>query len=461
MLRVLFSLILALPLLAQPRRIAVDPRIELFSIVFHLAGNPEYNQCRVTAYCHEVDRYFAPFKNDEAIRLASEFREKYGISFDAVMSMAIHVKDAETLVPLDGPGARLDARWANVDRARFLEAMRRFVNHSNFRAFLDAHTALYEKTAAALRSVVESQADLAWFDRFFGAKAGATFIVVPALINGGANYGPSLRAADGRDEMYAILGVWKVDATNQPVFDHDYLPTLVHEFAHSYVNPLVDLTPALDRSGDEIYRSVAKVMQAQAYATGHTLVCESLVRASTARYILAHDGAAAAQSEINAEEGRSFVWTRELFGLLGQYEADREHFPTLQSFLPKVTAFFDGLPPRLPALLQAYDSRRPKIVWMSIRNGARAVDPATSQVVMAFDRPLRGGYSFCKTRNPELFPHFGKMAYDESRKVLTIGVRLDPGRDYEFLMNCAPGFVSADGMSMEELTVKWHTASAK
>ena len=173
MLRGLFSLILALPLFAQPR-IAVDTRIELFSIVFHLAGNPEYNQCCATAYCYEVDRYFAPFKDDEAIRLASELNEKDGINYDAVMSMAIHLKDAETLsqrAPLDAPGSRLDARWAKADRSRFLEAMRRFVDHSKFRAFLDAHTALYEKTGAALRSVVESQADLAWFDRFFGAKA--------------------------------------------------------------------------------------------------------------------------------------------------------------------------------------------------------------------------------------------------------------------------------------------------
>ncbi|PYT21565.1 MAG: hypothetical protein DMG57_38275 [Acidobacteria bacterium] len=463
MLRGLFSLILALPLFAQPR-IAVDPRIELFSIVFHLAGNPEYNQCCATAYCYEVDRYFAPFKDDEAIRLASELNEKDGINYDAVMSMAIHLKDAETLsqrAPLDAPGSRLDARWAKADRSRFLEAMRRFVDHSKFRAFLDAHTALYEKTGAALRSVVESQADLAWFDRFFGAKAGATFIVVPALIDGGANYGPSLRAEDGRDEMYAILGVWKVDAAKQPVFDHDFLPTLVHEFAHSYANPLVDLSPALDKNGNEIYRSVEQVMRAQAYATGHTLICESLVRASTARYILAHDGAAAAQAEVNIQEGLSFVWTGELFGLLGQYEADREHFPTLQSFLPKVTAFFDGLAPRVPSLVQAYDSRRPRIVSMNIANGARDVDPATSQVVMVFDRPLRGGYSFCKTQNPELYPRFGKMAYDESRKIFTIDVRLEPGHDYEFLMNCAPGFVGADGISMKELTVKWHTARAK
>jgi hypothetical protein len=44
--------------------------------------------------------------------------------------------------------------------------------------------------------------------------------------------------------MYAILGVWRVDADKQPTFDKSFLLTLVHEFAHSYVNPLVDHFPA-------------------------------------------------------------------------------------------------------------------------------------------------------------------------------------------------------------------------
>jgi hypothetical protein len=157
--------------------------------------------------------------------------------------------------------------------------LRRFVDRAWFRDFLEAHAALYEKTGEALRSLVESQADLGWFDRFLGAKAGGRFVIVPALVNGGGDYGPGMRAEDGREEMYAILGVWKVDSAKQPVFDRAFLPTLVHEFAHSYVNPLVDRFTRLDGSGNRTYRSVTTEMHAQAYGNGH----ESLVRASAAR----------------------------------------------------------------------------------------------------------------------------------------------------------------------------------
>jgi hypothetical protein len=94
--------------------------------------------------------------------------------------------------------------------------------------------------------------------------------------------------------MYAILGAWQVDAEKQPSFDVRFL--------------------------------------------------------STARYILAHDGAAKARAEVGSEEGRSFLWTGELFDLLGTYEVDREHYATLDKFMPKVVAYFEGLAPRIQTL---------------------------------------------------------------------------------------------------------------
>jgi len=451
------------PAFAQPARIASDPRIELLSITFHLAGNSEYNQCRVPAYCEDVDRYFASFKNDDAIRIAREVTEKNSVSYDAVMSLAININNVETLaerLPFDSPESRLDKRWTVVDARRFLAALRQFVVHSKFREFIETHRDLYELTGARLRTLVESKSDLTWFDKFFGAKPGARFIVVPALVNGGANYGPSLRAEDGREEMFAILGVWQLDAEKQPSFDSRILSDLVHEFAHSYVNPLVNRFAELDKAGDTVFRPVSTQMKLQAYGDGHTLVCESLVRTATARYLLAHDGIAAARQAVSGEEGRSFLWTGELFDLFGTYEADREHFATLDAFMPKIVAYFEALAPRIGAMVEAYDAKRPKVVSISPANGAQEVDPAVTKFVVKFDRALNGGYSLCFTTR-DLYPKFGKPAFDETHTTVSMDVQLEPNRDYEFRMNCSPGFVSADGIAMKEMVVKWHTRSAQ
>ena len=461
--RLLAFLLGASALAAQSPRISSDPRIELLSIVFHLAGNPEYNQCRVPSYCEDIDKFFAAYKDDAAVGIARELRESRGISYDAVMSFAIHLKDVDTLaerVPFDAPDTRLEARWRPADARRFLTALRTFVERSKFRDFVKAHDALYNTTSSRLRSLVESKADLAWFDKFFGTKSAARFVVVPALVNGGGNYGPSLRAEDGREEMYAILGVWHLDDDKQPSFDARDLPTLVHEFAHSYVNPLVARFPAVDRAGDTVYTPVRAKMQSQAYGDGHTLICESLVRTATARYILAHDGAAPARNAVRAEEGRAFLWTGELFDLLATYESDREHYATLDQFMPKVVAYFDTLAPRIDTLVAAYDARRPKIASMTPANGARDIDPAITTAVIKFDRPLRGGVSLCYT-NKDLYPKLGKTTYDATRTTFTIDVQFEPNRDYEFRMNCAPGFVSEDGVAMADVVVKWHTRAVQ
>ena len=47
-------------------------------------------------------------------------------------------------------------------------------------------------------------------------------------------------------------------------------------------------------------------MGRQAYGNGATVLRESLVRACTARYVLAHDGVEAARKEIDIAGGRSF-----------------------------------------------------------------------------------------------------------------------------------------------------------
>ena len=121
-----FSLAPLTPLRAQAYRIGVDPRVELMSVIFRLAGNNEYNQCRIPAYDKALEQYFAPYRDHAAVQMARSL----GVGFDAPMNLAVHIKDIETLaerVPFDRPGIRLDERWNGADAGKFLAAARKFV----------------------------------------------------------------------------------------------------------------------------------------------------------------------------------------------------------------------------------------------------------------------------------------------------------------------------------------------
>ena len=108
--------------------------------------------------------------------------------------------------------------------------------------------------------------------------------------------------ADGVEEMYAILGVWNVDGAGAPVFGPEMRDVLVHEFVHSYANPLIDAhSRELSTAAARIFVPVAPAMRAQAYGDPRIVVYESLVRACVARYLLAHGGEAAARREIQAD----------------------------------------------------------------------------------------------------------------------------------------------------------------
>lgn len=326
-------------------RVLVDPRVELFCILFRLAGNPEYNQARVESYSADVEKQFSAYRDHSAVKLARQLRATRGVSYDACMSMAIHLTDAyelQPIVPLKPWPDGLDSRWTLENATNFLALARQFVKDTSFREFIEAHQPLYETTTSRMRTFLEKEAHLEWFHDYFGERPQATFTVVPGLLNGGCCYGARCRDAAGNERLFCILGVWKTDRAGLPEFTSVMLGTVVHEFCHSYANTIIDRhQDELDMAGRKLFQSVADKMRSQAYGNAQTVLRESLVRACTVRYHHQYRGAAAAQRAVKNEKRRGFLWTGELSDLLDEYEAQRDRYPTLESFSPQLVAFFN------------------------------------------------------------------------------------------------------------------------
>jgi len=428
------------------------------SIIFRLAGNGEYAQCRIPAYNAAIDRHFARFRDHEVVRLARELRDSDGVSYDAVMSMAVHLTDTEALaerIPFDR-STTLETRWHGAKAKLFLVAARKFVVDSDFAGFVKSQQPFYDLTNARLRAFVTENADLSWFDRFFGPRTHSPFVVVPGLVNGGSSYGAHIALENGVEEIYAIPGIWKVDTEGLPVFDQRWTSTLVHEFAHSYVRPLIDQAGStLEESGQRLFEAVSAEMRSQAYSDGKTVLNESLVRAATARYALEHQGPEAAERAVKEEQNRAFLWTGELLAVLGRYAQDREHYPTMQPFMPHVVAFFNAAAARVDQMLAA----RPKVVSLSIINGAKNVDPALKEIVISFDRAMNPK-NYTVVRSGALTqPKVGKISFDDTGRVLTLPVTLEPDKEYAFSLNWPGGgsFQSTDGVLLPAFEVVFRT----
>ncbi|RJP36411.1 MAG: DUF4932 domain-containing protein [Phycisphaerales bacterium] len=445
------------------------------SIIFRLAGNPEYGRGRVEAYTRDVETQFRPHADHAVVKFGQRLRREHGVSFDAVMGMAVHLDDALTpgeRVPFDAPYCRLDKRWPVADAHRFLTLAADFVKETKFADFIKDHQPLYDLTQERVSALLEKEAHLDWFEAFFGARPTARFVLVPGLLNGGGNYGPSFVNAQGEEELYCVLGVWQVDKSGKPGFDRTIVPTIVHEFTHSYTNRLVDkFQDKLRASGEAIYPHVEVQMREQAYGNWKTMVYESLVRACGARYALKYGGDAEYQKTLAYEEERAFIWTAGLAHLLGEYEADRSKWPTLEAFMPRIVTWFDDY--AASGLAQRYGQQRaaeakekaersahaPRLVSIVPADGATGVDPDTSSIVITFDRPM-ADQSWSIVGGGPLFPEIlGQPSYDEARRVLTVRVRLKPNWHYEFGLNSQrfTAFRSTEGVPLEPVWIQFDT----
>jgi hypothetical protein len=270
-----------------------------------------------------------------------------------------------------------------------------------------------------------------------------------------------------------------------PVFDRRMLGTVVHEFCHSYTNPIVDRhQEQLESAGTKIFAHVESAMRRQAYGHWKTVIYESMVRACVVRYIQAHDGPEAARREIAAQKARSFVWIGELAELLGEYETRRDEFADLDAYFPHIVDFFNdyadqfaeqrkGLFPSVTATFNEYRRQlteaialaaaRPKVVSISPANEATDVDPATGTIRVVFDRPMANG-SWSMVGGGPNFPELdGAPSYDRTRTVWSVPVKLRPSWTYRLMLNSDrfQNFKSQEGVPLSPVTVTFTTAAGE
>ena len=320
-------------------RIQVDPRVELVGIVFHLAGNYEYNQGRIRSYVKDIKRHFGDFSDHPAVKLAAQLHITRRMSCDGPMSLAVHIdRDYRPRKSLEQWPWGLDGRWKKKETAEFLEQLRQFAAETRFNEFYEVHSELYEKGMRSCQAVMAEYDLQTWLGEFFGVEEMGDMRLVLGFLNGSSNYGP--RFTDGElHEKYAIIGMPLPDADGNPVFRPRKMPIVAHEFCHSFANPVVDkYMEQLQPAGEKLYAAKALAMKGIGYQNWRSLMYESAVRACVASYIRDSFKPEYLQDYLCEEAGRGFVWTRQLSNLLRTYEGNRDKYPTFESFFPEFIA---------------------------------------------------------------------------------------------------------------------------
>jgi hypothetical protein len=144
----LFSMLTAFA--QSPAPFHFDECIDLMAVVWRLSGSREYNLCNFPQYAQEVDAFFAPCKEHQAVQLACRYQQESSIGYDAVVSFGFHLllTDDGTLVFNDCFAEDGDIsfdRWSPQQKKEFLEALNDFYRLSHFHDWYLRQQELYEK----------------------------------------------------------------------------------------------------------------------------------------------------------------------------------------------------------------------------------------------------------------------------------------------------------------------------
>lgn len=446
----------------------VDRRVELMSIVARLAGLEEYQTGQVAVYTDSVDRWFAPYKEHPAVRFVRKLHEKKGLGYDALPIMGVYLTELPTVeerLPLTR--TQPEDRWGIKDGRKFIRLLGDFYREARCEEFFEGQDSLFRAVGKAFEQVFD-EVDTDWFTRFFGEGTQGGMVPIVGMAFGPCNYGGSIVYPDSTVDQYAFMGSWNM-RDGKLVFPREvFLSTIIHEFNHSFVNPVQEAVPELKEPANALFETQADLMRRSAYPRGRHVVNETFVRAAVIRYLMEHADSAAVARAMREEIGRHFIWMPEAVELLGEYEANRDRYPDYRSFMPRVVewcartaAQFDTIRARREAEEERYKESCLKVVAVEpFGNGAQEVDPDLTEITIRFDRPLVGrGISFNYGPGGEkTVPSIIGWKYSADKTAFTFQTKLEPGHDYEFVVLRDFVFVGQDGKRLyKDYLVRFRT----
>ena len=377
--------------------VKIDPRVELCSIAFRLAGAKEYSSNVNATYIKDIEEHFNAYENDTLIRYVKYLRDRTFIGYDAVMTIAVSLqgKNGKYTLPTHEKAIEIlydnSGRWNKWNAPEFIRLLNEFYEKSDFETFFRSHKKYYDSLVEKFNKEVNLDAN--WFPDFYGTHTEDKYHVIIAPSCGNSNYGPHTYSENGGKNIYAVLGVFNFEEDGSPTFSYKR-EIVVHEMNHSYINPLTETTHIADHikdSGDKIMAVVGEDMKMQAYADFKTVINESLVRAAVIRYMKDHClPVEDIKTEIISQKNLSYYWIEGLDSLYEEYDNHRDIYPDMQSFYPHIENYFKKVAQDINKMKDDFYANSPYVASVTpLIDGKRDVSPSIKSIEVKVSCPVK------------------------------------------------------------------------
>lgn len=316
--------------------ITIDERIEtIYAIAFldnyFLVSNHD------NLYKSKLNNKYKSLKNHKAIALFDTLSKKHDFNFNNVTDWVLQFGDFPELNKLRkviNPNS-FDESKGDYLIKKFKKEFISFNQDSLFQAYLIEVKKLNEKVINQVKQYKSIQHLPDYLEKYYGSELGSyNLILSPLVHSGGFN---SKFIADGKIEVYAIIGP-NGEIEHIPYFEKEYLEMdmILHEFSHSFVNPLTEkFQNKIDSIKEKYYTErLKKDGKSQAYGEWKYLFNELVIRAITIRIANEYFGTEKAKELLNYEKSIGFSLVENIVETLKEYENNRGKYPKFNEFYP-------------------------------------------------------------------------------------------------------------------------------
>lgn len=315
--------------------IKIDDKIEtIYSIAFlnnYFLIGPHDN-----LYKRTLKKEFKELKNHRAVQL-----------FDSLFNTSDFVgyKIVEWVMQFDS-FPKLNQVRSSIEPIKFSEndtllnefkrEMIKFYNDSTFQKFLKKGSVVNNKIINQVNKSNTINKLPFNLEEYYGKKLDSyNLILSPFLHTGGFNV--EMISLNNTKEVFSIIGPnGEIDFV--PYFDKDYMETdmVLHEFGHSFVNPITDkYIKEIETIKDRYYtKELRETGNINGYDEWRYVFNEIVLRATTIKITEQYFGKSIADENLKEEISNGFGMVSAVVKILGEYEKNRGEYQTFDKFFP-------------------------------------------------------------------------------------------------------------------------------
>ena len=363
--------------------VTTDERVELTSAVFRLAGIPEYTDGEVASYNVAIDEYFERYKDNALFEYIRKLRNEDRLGYASVAASAfyitiqngkVNIDPSRDISELTGKGKQ----WASDKKFRkYVRLLNDFYQESNFTQFYNAQSQTYAEQIDKAGSLFDN-INGEWFANFYDVEFVAPKVYI-ALGNGKHNY-----FVNGLDGSYDIV----LGAKRYYLID-TLLPVIIHEICHKYSNPITD---AMYSDIDEAFATflsdsdIATRLANIGYRDTKTVAIEWFTNLCTVMYLQDNVPLLAGYHAAKLRDN-GFIWLPATIKSMEEFCANRELYPALSSYAPKIVQCINDFGSNYSKYKMAYLNSNPQVVEVTPTD-LQALINNNGEVKVTFSKPM-------------------------------------------------------------------------